>query len=173
MNRSSRGKGCGSRPADSLNFVLRGGAEVHGCVHGIRFAFQRRTRCRIEERRAPFNRECLHRRCRSDVSRTVANVLPASARTCRNASCIDCFAIRVSRLSTTAFSARTTSSTSSIVMRNRRRRARTTARSDPALRCLALNSARHRMVRDDISGKDHYFRTDKHLSPLTREKGAA
>lgn len=78
---------------------------------------------------------------------------PAWARSCMNASCIDCLAPPASRLSTAAVSARTTSSTSSAVMPDRRRGDRAPARTAPVRRGDAPNSARHLAARDATSRK--------------------
>jgi hypothetical protein len=168
MNRS-RDRSCKGRPVDKRD-----------SMHIVRRQAEKLTRVRqkraanIGVRRVGLfnrNRSGFHRHRRVDASQRFASLLPAWARTCRNASSMDRFAIRVSRFSTTASSARTTSSTSSIVMRVKRVGARTSARSDPVLQCVPLKSARHLIVRDDI--KPHNLRLKSTFRLLQARRGAA
>jgi hypothetical protein len=90
----------------------------------------------------------------------LSTALLAWARTCRNASRIDCFATRVSRFSTTAFSARITFSISSAVKWEECWVSWISKTSDAARECLSLSNAWHLAARDDIRRRSRSLGTN-------------
>jgi hypothetical protein len=114
-------------------------------------------------------------RCRGDLFLARARISPAWARTCMNASCIDCRAQLASKFSTTVVSARTTSSTSSVVMWDDRRDGHALDRRPlrAKRRELAPNSTRHLAARDATSRKCRNSEPISGRSPLFKRRAAA